>query len=851
MFLVSPNPAVWRSLIACICATPLLAFAHDDDPKILDRVAPYAGPGFRTALPQSGVPVPLAQFQVNAGMAASDITLRAWIPLSDIDGANTGNDCWGYTSPSGREYAIIGTSSGTAFFDLADPGDPQMVGYIDGPDSLWRDMKVFGTRCYIVSEGGNGIQVVNLANIDSGTVTLTNTITTGGTTQTHNVVINEDSGFLYRTGGGNNLGLRIYDLNANPANPPFVASWTTKYIHDAQVITYDSGPFAGREVVFACSGFGTGATNTGFTIIDVTNKQNIFVVDEVFYPNPAYSHQGWLSGDNQRFYLGDELDEDGTLDTTTFVINVADINNAFFETSFTNGNSAVGHNIYERDGLLFQANYTSGLRIFDIGANPTSPPEVAFFDTRPSDDADTFNGLWSVYPYFESGLVIGSDLESGLFVWFVGESQLDVQVTNGEPANLSPAGESLAVTITPAAGSSVVPGSETLWYDIGSGFVSTPLVPTGGTGYNAVFPSISCGQQVSWYISAEADSGLEWTAPLGAPSTAFSSLAAEGVMVVASFNMQTDAGWVGGAAGDTATTGIWERGNPIGTAAQPEDDNSPVGQRCWFTGNGSVGGTLGENDVDGGVTTLLSPALDLAATSEPVISYFRWYSNDQGGEPNADIFEVDITDNGGATWVNVETVGPSGEGTSGGWIEHSFRVDDFVNPTGTVQVRFRASDNAGGSIVEAAVDDFRLDSIDCDSPLFTNYCDPAVANSTNQPATLSAAGSPFVADNNLTITASNVPQNQFGLFIVSMTQGFVPGIGGSQGNLCLGPLGRYGIVNSGLTGTFSQTIDLTAVPLNPTVAIQPGDTLNFQAWHRDLNPGPTSNFTNGLQVIFQ
>ncbi|MCA9294836.1 MAG: hypothetical protein KDA20_13595, partial [Phycisphaerales bacterium] len=36
---------------------------------------------------------------------------------------------------------------------------------------------------------------------------------------------------------------------------------------------------------------------------------------------------------------------------------------------------------------------------------------------RPEDDAITFNGLWSVYPYFASGTIIGSDRERGLFVW--------------------------------------------------------------------------------------------------------------------------------------------------------------------------------------------------------------------------------------------------------------------------------------------------------------------------------------------------------------------------------------------------------------------------------------------------
>ena len=71
--------------------------------------------------------------------------------------------------------------------------------------------------------------------------------------------------------------------------------------------------------------------------------------------------------------------------------------------------------MYSHNGLLFQANYTSGLRVFDIDGNDLNPSEVAFFDTAPTSSAASFNGLWSCYPYF-SGTIIGSDIERGLFV---------------------------------------------------------------------------------------------------------------------------------------------------------------------------------------------------------------------------------------------------------------------------------------------------------------------------------------------------------------------------------------------------------------------------------------------------
>ena len=140
--------------------------------------------------------------------------------------------------------------------------------------------------------------------------------------------------------------------------------------------------------------------------------------------------------------------------------------------------------------------------------------------------------------------------------------------------------------------------------------------------------------------------------------------------------------------------------------------------------------------------------------------------------------------------------------------------------------------------------------------LGNNFC-TAVANSTGSAATMSAGGSATAADNNVTLTASDLPLNQFGIFVTSMSQGFIPGAGGtSNGNLCLsGSLGRFTqpsqIVNSGSSGQFSLSIDTTAVPQGAGfVAVLAGETWNFQAWYRDP-VGVGSNFTDGLQIDFQ
>jgi hypothetical protein len=152
--------------------------------------------------------------------------------------------------------------------------------------------------------------------------------------------------------------------------------------------------------------------------------------------------------------------------------------------------------------------------------------------------------------------------------------------------------------------------------------------------------------------------------------------------------------------------------DPQATDAQPGDDHTPAGTMCWIT-DGRAGTGVGTYDVDDGKTTLFSPIYDVSGLTGARISYWRWYSNNQGASPGADVFVVDISNDGGDNWENVETVGPTGAGTTGGWIYYEFTVADVVAPSDAVQLRFIASDEGDGSIVEAALDDFQIFAVDC------------------------------------------------------------------------------------------------------------------------------------------
>ncbi|MFQ5428856.1 MAG: choice-of-anchor B family protein [Phycisphaerae bacterium] len=687
-------------------------FAHEDPKFLLDRQPPYVPAGFNGSF--RGAP--------SISFPASGIELLSWLPLGDFGGSITsGNDSWGYVSPSGREYAIIGLSDGTGFVEVTSPSSPQIIAVMAGPNSLWRDIKTYQNFAYAVSEGGSGIQVFDLSQIDSGIVTLANTVTTGGVTASHNIAIDEASGFLYRCGGGSGtLGLRIYDLNPDPSNPTFVGQWNTRYIHDAQIVTYTSGPFAGKQVAFCFSETGSGGGTPGVDILDVTNKTAITQISFFQYSSPVFSHQGWLSPDRQFLYTNDELDEQtfGT-PTTTRVIDVSDLNNPVELPSFTNGNASIDHNLYTVGNLIFESNYRSGLRVYDA-TNPAAPVEIGFFDTYPPDDNPDFNGLWNNYPFLPSGIVIGSDLEKGLFIWWIGAPQLLFTHPNGLPPLISPNGQTIRVQVDVQNGGTLAAGSLKLHYDAGAGFVTTDLIAVGGNQYDAVFPPLTCGAPIAYYFSGMTTNNITWRDPSTAPAATYQAIVATGQTVVFTDDFETNQGWTVGAPGDTAVTGIWTRVDPVGTAAQPENDHTAdPAVLCFVTGQGAVGGGLGANDVDGGQTTLLSPTFD-ASQPNTIASYWRWFSNDQGASPNEDAFIIDISNDNGATWTNAETVGPTGPETAGGWFFHQFIVSDVIAPTSTMKMRFVAADLINGSIVEAAVDDFDVSSLQCAAP-----CPPA------------------------------------------------------------------------------------------------------------------------------
>ncbi|MCA9310892.1 MAG: hypothetical protein KDA21_06780 [Phycisphaerales bacterium] len=288
--------------------------------------------------------------------------------------------------------------------------------------------------------------------------------------------------------------------------------------------------------------------------------------------------------------------------------------------------------------------------------------------------------------------------------------QISILLPSGAPSEMLP-GTTYDIDVELNDGSETVTGGTLEYRYDGGSYQSVALNQISGNLYRATLPAADCGDTPEFYFTASGTGGAMAVDPPAAPGTVYNAIVGE-TIVAQDDKMEGpgDDGYVVNAGGtDDATTGVWERGDPNGSGAQPEDDHSDPGVNCWFTGQAAPGAGVGTNDVDGGSTTLYSPVFDLSSYQQATISYYRWYTNDQGSAPNADTFVVEIND--GSGWTNLETVGPASPGAA--WIYAEFDVASVASLSSTVQLRFIASDLGSGSIVEAAIDDLRIDTFGC------------------------------------------------------------------------------------------------------------------------------------------
>lgn len=380
------------------------------------------------------------------------IDLLAFVPQEDFNGAGI-SDLWGWTDQeTGDEYVIIGKTNGVAFFRVTDPTAPVYLGELPNPavlQEVWHDIKVYADHAFIVSESEpHGMTVFDLTRLRdvSEPQTWDRDAWYQMNVAAHNLAINEATGYAYIVGGNEGIvapdqcmsGLHMVDIR-DPKNPTFAGCYLVDggpgtgartvgppatdvspaaYVHDAQCVVYE-GPdeeHHGKEI---CVNF----AEDQVTIADVTNKLAPVTLGVTDYEHVSYSHQGWLTEDQAFVIANDELDEtdvEEVTNTRTIVLDVRDLDAPKVHFIHEHATTSIDHNNYVKGDLLYQSNYTSGLRVLDTSkVDHHERPrlrQLAFFDTYPASEEPTFDGTWSNYPYFDSGTIAVSGIGEGLFL---------------------------------------------------------------------------------------------------------------------------------------------------------------------------------------------------------------------------------------------------------------------------------------------------------------------------------------------------------------------------------------------------------------------------------------------------
>jgi choice-of-anchor B domain-containing protein len=559
-------------------------------------------------------PAAAAQAVCSGGMAGGfpcrNVDLMSQLPLASM-GGGSGSAGWGWTDPSnGKEYAVVGRTTGTSFVDISNPASPVYLGNLPSATgtSSWRELAVHNNHAYIVSDnnGAHGMQIFNLTRLRTVTnppVTFTADARTTSFGRGHTIHINDATGIIYVNGSDTcSGGPRMFNTTS-PLSPTFLGCLSGDgYTHDSQGVIY-AGPdaaFKGREILVA-------SNEDTVTVWDVTTKTSPVMLARKTYAGRGYTHQGRFTENHRYFVVDDELDESNFGgNTRTYVWDMATLTNPVLIGTYTGTTAAIDHNQFIKGNFSYQATYRAGLRILDLTniANPSTMTEAGFFDVDPASNAATFAGTWHVYPYYPSGNVALFNIQQGLII------------------------------VRPNLGGNPNP-----------------------------------------------------------PVTVYSD------------NFEAAGGWVTNPSGtDTATTGLWERGDP-------EQTSSGVVLQLGTTVSGVndlvtarlAGGSAGANDIDGGTTSIRSPVINLPTTGALSVS-FSWYLAHLNNATNADFLRVSVVHQGGTTTLFQQLGAASNR--AGAWATASADLTPYAGQA--IRILVTAADAATGSLVEAGIDNVTI-----------------------------------------------------------------------------------------------------------------------------------------------
>lgn len=680
-----------------------------------------------------------------AGLKAQNvnITFQGQLPYPGQTCANI----WGYVDSLGNEYALVGASQGLSIVDVTNPATPTQVAQIPGPNNLWKEIKTYRKYAYVVSEGGNGVQIVNLANLP-GTALPAHywqpTINSQTLNKVHALYIDTANARLYLYGGDLAPGgCIVADLSIDPWNPTYLGRYSADYIHDGYV----------RNDTL----YGGHIYNGYFSVIDMTNPATPNVLQTQQTPG-NFTHNTWLSDDSKTLFTTDEV-----TDSYLTAYDITNLNNIteLDRIQSNPGSGSIVHNTHIKEDWAVTSWYRDGVVIVD-GHRPQNLVQVANYDTY-AGAGDGFDGAWGVYPFLPSGNLVVSNIDEGLFVLaptYVRACYLEGNVTDsvcgtpltGVTVDIVSTGITDATDLTGVYRTGYhTPGTYTVTFskpgyntktftnviltaaaitnlnvqmfsptalafngNVSAGSPSAPMagvnVTLSNTSNTYNFTTDGAGNFSTCNVIAGT---YTLTAGAWGYQTVCNSQTVSPGNTNVSIQLQPgyyddfalDYGWT---VNSTSSSGHWERGVPVGTDYNNPGDANPgvdVSSDCsdmaYVTGNN--GGSASNDDVDNGYTILTSPVFDLSAYTNPYVFYSRWFFNAGGtGNPN-DSLTIRISN--GTTSAVLETVTANSPNNSS-WVPKNYRIADYVAPTANMQLIVRTADAPQGHLVEAGLDKF-------------------------------------------------------------------------------------------------------------------------------------------------
>lgn len=342
-----------------------------------------------------------ANAQATGGVTLVDTLNRA----HGVSPQNTKfSSCWGWVSPDGREYAFIGCYTGTSIIDL-NVSPIREIGFVPGNTAsyAYREFKSYKNYLYIVSEGGRGVQILNLSRLPdtSGILVREFNFTGVGGNISYSHTVTLADGYLYLNGssGWGARGMVFFSLRNDPTNPEYVGQYQPEYIHDSYVrndTLYGAAIYAGG----------------GLHVVDVRNKSNPTLIRKITYTGSG-THHAWASISGRYAMTTDEIGSVNNLKIWDMV-NLGSGPPYAPIAQYRAAPTDIIHNVHGRGNYAYISHYTAGMRVVDVH-NPAAPVEAGGYDSYPGTSGG-YAGCWAVYPYFPSGRWLGSDMQTGLYV---------------------------------------------------------------------------------------------------------------------------------------------------------------------------------------------------------------------------------------------------------------------------------------------------------------------------------------------------------------------------------------------------------------------------------------------------